>query len=296
MTHDVPPAPVGTVRPVMTWVPSADLTALDVAVAWHDALTDGRAGSSCLWTTRPLDRPVEHPAVDRLCWHVVDLPARIDRHLPVGDRRLPWSPWGWKSGPNRQFFTMLDRLAVEHDDDWVLLVEPDTYPIGDDVRGRVGDVIARHPTAWVIGGLPHPWTRPGLARTLWHHLNGAALYRVADPDFARFRATVWIPSLLSRIRSEPAYAFDCITDPAEQDVLSDPLAAAWRRDEDRFVATAGIVNASTLVVSPDRVGPLLAEVTAAVEEEGTAPWMLHAKGRPVVDLRRAAEPAGGSRS
>ncbi|MBU3701566.1 MAG: hypothetical protein FGM58_05920 [Acidimicrobiia bacterium] len=276
-------SPVGsgtsTVRPVLTWVPSADHGALDVAMRWHEVVTGSTLRASCVWTTRPLGGPLDHPAADELCWHVVDLPERLDRHLPNADGRAPWSPWGSKSGPNHQFFTMLDALGSEHPEEWVLFIEPDTHPVGDEVARRIGRLVGAHPDAWMIGGVPHPETRPSLSPDLWHHVNGAALYRVADPEFARFRDRVWIPTLLLRLRSEPRFAFDCATDPAQWEFLPSSLQNSWGAAASRFVRTAGIVNLSSMTIGLDRV-------TAALDDprrfEGcddrADPWMLHAKG------------------
>lgn len=267
------------VRPVLTWVPSHDHSALDLAMVWHRLLTDGSAGRTCVWTTRPLGEPIDHPAAAALCWHVVDLPERLDRHLPVADGRAPWSPWGPKSGPNHQFFTMLDALTTAHHEEWVLFIEPDTHPVGHDVAGSVGRVVRANPHAWMIGGIPHPNARPSLSRDLWNHLNGAALYHVADPEFARFRTRVWIPSLLTRLRSEPRFAFDCATDPAQWELLPSSLRSPWREAAPRFVRTSGIVNLSTLSIGPGQVAAALSDQERFARcDDRVEPWMVHAKG------------------
>jgi len=282
------------VRPVLTWVPSEDLTALDMAMDWHALLTGSVPGATCIWTTRPVNRRPAHPAVDELCWHVVDLPIRLDRHLPDADRRMPWSPWGSKSGPNHQFFTILDALPTLHDDDWVLFIEPDTHPLRDDAAACITALLTAHPEAWMVGGVPHANVRPFLARDLWHHINGAALYRVTDDGFARFRTEVWLPSLLLRIRAEPKYAFDCVTDPAQWMLLPSALRAQWERAAGRFVRTAGIVNLSSLSLSVGQVADALEDIDRWQGcEDRVAPWMVHVKGE-LMGIRDALVGSAGS--
>ncbi len=175
---------------------------------------------------------------------------------------------GWKSGPNRQFFTMLDRLAVDHGDDWVLLVEPDTYPLG----GAVGRTCGR-PRHGPPRRLGHRWAAPPLDPA------GARTLALAPPE--RCGA---LPGGRSRLRPIPDDGVDPVAPrptarragvrlrlhhrPAEQELLAGPLAAAWRQEAARFVATAGIVNASTLAIEPARVDALLAEVAAACGNGG----------------------------
>lgn len=277
-----------SLRVTMTWAPPDDPVALDVAVAWSDCLADGRGGVPvCIWTAHPVPPP-DHPAADRCCWHHLDLAPRVDRHASRRRPDLPWSPWGTKSGPNVQFFALLDAVAACHPEEWILYAEPDTVPVGPDPATPLRTVVARHPDAWVVGAHPHPRVRPDVADDLWHHLNGAALYRVGDPTFADFRTGVWMPSLLEHVRRDPEYAYDCVTDPAQWAALPPSLATAWRAEADRFVVTAGMVNASTLTLTPADVAGILADVElgAALDGEGTRPWLLHAKG-PILDAARA---------
>jgi len=279
------------VRPVLTWVPSDDYTALDVAMAWHELLGGSQFGATCVWTTRPLNGRINHPAFDELCWHVVDLPARIDRHIADANPRESWSPWGPKSGPNYQFFSVLDAQRMHHDEEWVLFIEPDTHPLCDDVNDRIDELVAAHPSAWMMGGIPHTRLRPSLASDLWHHVNGAALYKVGDRDFARFRQVVWIPSLLLKIRVDPRFAFDCVTDPAQWDSLPRLLRESWVAAAHRFMRTAGMVNLSSLTLSSTQVRTILEDSEWVIEcDDDAEPWMLHAKG-DLTDIRNLLTPA-----
>ena len=278
-------------RVTMTWAPVGDPGALDVAVLWSDRLAGAPGGPAvCIWTARAVDPP-DHPAATRCCWHSLDLAPRVDRHAAHRRRDLPWSPWGTKSGPNVQFFALLDAVTALHPEEWILYAEPDTVPLGPDAARHLSATLAAHPDAWVIGAHPHPRVRPAVDDDLLYHLNGAALYRTGDPEFAAFRTGVWAPSLLDRVRHDPEYAYDCVTDPAQWPSLPPALAAGWRARSARFVATAGMVNASTLTLGPDDVAGVLAdpEVVAAARSEGVRPWLLHAKG-PVLDAAARRDP------
>lgn len=289
MTAAAPPV----VRPVMVWVPETGTPPLDLALEWARRLrVDGAPDVvPCIWATRDTRAPVPHPYGGRVCWHDLDIPRRVDRHVPASHPDLEWSPWGTKSGPNFQFFSLLDAFPRVHDDAWALLLEPDTLPAVDDVAEQVARLVAAHPDAWIIGGQPHELAKPALARELRAHLNGAALYRVGSRGFAEFRTGVWLPSLLVLIQRDPAMAFDCLTDPSLQQRLPAALREAWARRQHHFVPTAGIVNVSSLELTRRQLVRLMSEpaLRDACDREGTRPWLLHAKGDvagALADLQR----------
>ncbi len=121
----------------------------------------------------------------------VELSAADDRYAsPLRFRPPGWRPLGLKSGPNLQWFLLLRALAGEGRGGWVLLIEPDTAPVGASVLSAVRGAIERHPDAWIIGARPHPNALPTLDPDLRDHLNGAALYHVGSPEFVEFLATV----------------------------------------------------------------------------------------------------------
>ena len=267
-------------RVVMVWAGTRDTQALRLAARWATLLSDGSTPPTvCIWSTKSTTTPSCLDEVD-LCWHHLRLPTRVDRHVHHAHPRLPWSPWGVKSGPNFQFFRVLDEFAAAHPHDWVLYAEPDTFPMGTDPALPVTQLLERHVAAWMIGGLPHPKTRKQLDVSMWRHLNGAALYKVGDSRFAEFRATTWIPSLLWKIRGFPEYAYDCITDPQQHVELPVRLAGSWAREASRFVPTAGIVNLSTQTLTQTDVAGLADDrwLQNRCADEETTPWLLHAKG------------------
>ncbi len=145
-----------------------------------------------------------------------------------------------------------------------------------------------------MGGIPHPRVRPSLASDLWHHVNGAALYKAGDPDFARFRQVVWIPSLLLKIRVDPRFAFDCLTDPSQWGTLPRSLCDSWSAAIERFVRTASVVNLSSLTLSSTQVRTILEDSEWVIDcDDDAEPWMLHVKG-DLTDIHHVL--AGANRS
>lgn len=267
----------GGLRAALVWPPGSGQAPLDLAAQWADLLHPGRP--ACVWEVVP-DGLAARPQDERFCWHALTVPSLIDRHVAASHPRLAWSPWGTKSGPNYQFFQVLDGIGAQHGETWTLLLEPDTHPLPGDAATTVRGLLDRHREAWMIGGRPHALVRPALAKDLREHLNGAALYRVASARFATFRAEVWIPSLVAMIQQDPISAFDCLTDPALQKRLPAYLQDAWHAVQHLFVPTSGIINVSSLELSALELRQVLADpaLADATRQEETQPWLLHAKG------------------
>lgn len=270
-------------RVTMVWAGTTNTRPLERAAEWARIFSpESTAPIACIWS--PLPKPTELDLLGcdpvQFCWHELSLPKRIDRHFAVAHPRLPWSPWGTKSGPNFQFFQVLAEFAEAHPHYWMFAAEPDTYPIGRNPTGVVLDLLERNPSAWMIGGYPHPSITPTLDPTMHRHLNGAALYGVGDPRFREFLVTSWIPSLLWKIRQRPEYPYDCLTDAAENANLPEILAQSWSEVQRRFVPTAGIVNLSSRSLSIAEARRLCTQdrLIRRCTEEQTSPWMLHAKG------------------
>jgi hypothetical protein len=280
----------GIVRPALVWHPGAGPEGLRRAIEWGAALQgcapdDIAAGSVCVWSPGPPDAASSTIPDDVrrvACWHTFDVPEVLDVHATRLAPGRPWTPWGTKSGPNIQFFSLIERWADAHDHPWVLLVEPDTYPMPHDVvRSEIGRLLEAHPDAWVIGAPAHPTARAVLPQAIGRHLNGAALYRAGDANFIRFVRRVWMPSLFTVTRDDPVLAWDCLTDPSTSALLQTSLRTAWEQAQHRFVATAGMVNLSTHALDDAGLAAALAhpELVERLRLEGARPWQIHAKGR-----------------
>jgi hypothetical protein len=271
-------------RLTMWWLTREGDASFDVLGRWVDALSNpaGPPIGACVWAVNASASDTSHPRAAEFCWHRHDMPRHVDRYTRVVHRGMPWSPWGTISGPNFQFF---DRLATSpslHPEPWALSVEPDTFPLHDDLRQDVTHLLDRHPQAWVIGATPHTWVREHLPPYLLNHLNGAALYHVGSKEFVSFGAEVWTPSLMALVRQSPTTGWDAISDPALQSRLPEQLRRAWAQEAHRFVSTAGMVNVSGMPMTPDRIGEILADpaLVEALAEEGVRPWQLHTRADP----------------
>ena len=283
-------ADIASFRLAMVIPPSAIPTALRVANLWVEALGTPRAEDAvsrrlCIFVVNG-DAARDEGRPSPICWHSVHVPRAMDRYLAIGGVKTPWYPWGTKSGPNHQFFSVLDQIRSEHPEPWTVLIEPDTFPVARDLQQLISATTRSATNAWMIGGLPHPMAQATLAPEIRHHLNGAAAYRTDSHDFAEFRECVWIPSLLELIRDRPTLAFDCLTDPSLQSLLTPSLAAAWAEVQPRFQATRSIVNVSNRRISRDVALRLVEEANDEMLSLPLRPkaWMIHAKGIDGFDL------------
>lgn len=190
--------------------------------------------------------------------HWVDsrLSSRANRYIADNTAVAEWNPWGYKSGPNSDFFGILDWCEGQGAE-WVLLAEADLIPVGHALNDRVRRILAATPTGWVIGAQPSDASKRLLDPRLHDHINGAAFYRVGSPEFGSFRRSVWIPSLLSLLKSFPFFAYDCATATGVWQLLPDELRSSWEENRNRFVATNLMINHSNLVINKAVVTSLL---------------------------------------
>jgi len=141
-------------------------------------------------------------SIDDLTFVPLHLAAEDDRY-ERGQHGDP-GDYGFKSGPNVQFFRGLDALTGQ--DDFALIVETDTRPIRRGWLSAARDLVDREGDAWVIGSVYR-----GPERTLHHtsrsHLNGNAIYAL-NQEFAEFRATCWEPLLKQFVKTRPYVAYD----------------------------------------------------------------------------------------
>lgn len=265
---------------------------LKVSSGWDRLLNTGAvSGGSkriCVWASNGVLATQGRSRLPWLCWHNTEVPKPLDRYVRLRRPSDGWSPWGLKSGPNFQFFRVLDGSATCHGETWLLLLELDTYPLNDPTSA-IEDAIVRDSGSWMIGGLPHPAASAQLHWRIKRHLNGAALYNVQSRDFSRFRRLVWLPSLLEGLRENEALAFDCLTSPEYWAVVSPELKDAWRQVHWRFTPNRGIVNLSNVMLNQRNLEHLLGQIELTPNSLGASPhpWMLHAKTDDPDELLRA---------
>lgn len=253
---------------------------MHVLKMWLDRLRPDMGGiNGCIY----LSGPARLSSSDcdlalEFCWHVLSTPDSLDSYAQHFSKRHPWTPWGTKSGPNFQFFEILNLAGTQHTETWTLLIEEDCRPKNDAPGLEILKDLELHENSWMIGGLPDPAIAPRLPHELRNHLNGAALYRASDHAFREFLTAVWLPGLLEMIALNERYAFDCLTSPEVFESLSPVLRSAWNSQRSRFTSVEGIQNLSTIEVDGATWLPTLPSNAHARESRKSTPWMVHAKG------------------
>jgi len=117
-------------------------------------------------------------------------------------------PYGWKSGPNKQFFTSLKKLIERKvPTRSVLLMETDAFPLADCWIDRINEELLSIGEFLVAGseyrGLSY------LPPDIERHLNGNAVYALAHPHFEEF-LRLWEAILLKALKKVPFHAYDVI--------------------------------------------------------------------------------------
>lgn len=239
-------------------------TSLDAA---HQ-LTKSLQAHVVLFVNRPSDRLRAILQASALTWVDLGLGGCVNRYIVDNAAIAAWNPWGYKSGPNYDFFAILDWCKTINAD-WVLLAEADLLPIGESLESRVSNLLSSAQGLWVVGAEPTTESKRLLDPRIRDHINGAAFYRVSSKEFGVFRRQVWIPSLMALIKYFPFFAYDCVTAPGVWDLLSDHLRDSWERHRLLFHRTELMLNLSNIKVSRDFV--------AARAAAPTAPLFIHAK-------------------
>lgn len=198
--------------------------------------------------------------------------ARHFRHIRVIDAGVPeefnfyhraeppgWKPqrfpYGWKSGPNIQFFRTLRHAELAGYAE-ILLIETDCCPLGADWARLIFEDAARRPGFWVMGSPFRGRSRVGPEIML--HLNGVAVYRTAELGFAAMLAE-WEARLLELCARHPETAYDCAQEmyywhklrPENWSRMSEADVHDYQHFRQMFVMTERIVN---LAGEPEREG------------------------------------------
>ena len=239
-------------------------TSLDAAHQLANALR----AHVVLFANRPSDRLQAILQASALNWVDLGLGSRVNRYIVDNAAIAGWNPWGYKSGPNYDFFAILD-WCQNNNADWVLLAEADLLPIGASVETRVNDLLSGAQDKWVVGAKPSTESKRLLDPRIRDHINGAAFYRVGSNEFGFFRRQVWMPSLIALIKYFPFFAYDCVTASGVWDLLSDHLRDSWERHRLQFHRTELMLNLSNIEVSR--------EFISALGAAPTVPLFVHTK-------------------
>lgn len=244
-----------------------------LVAAWREAFSDvfpSDGPNICVWVTGQDLAEVDLPGV---CSHLLPLPSVLDGYATSPLRKISWTPWGQKSGPNVQFFQILRLVGSLHATEWVLQLESDTVPVRkvseEDIPWVLNDS-----DNWVVGASTGHADHSSLSQATAKHLNGAAFYRVGDSGFMNFLETIWVQTLLYLLRYRPALAYDVLTSEALWSVLPVFLRESWRTNSHRFVVTSNMINLSNRKSVTRNPINQLAELS--VPQGGTAsPWFVH---------------------
>lgn len=180
------------------------------------------------------------------------------------DYTLAFSGKGSKSGPNEQFFELMEGLAQDYSG-FIFYMECDCIPLRAGWLDRVINTAAGDDESWIIGSYYRGIDR--LGNRFRFHLNGNALYRVGDSRFVDFLRNVWRPTLYTLIESvDSRFAYDIVLSYLFTGSDSISRNDAWKTFQEvghRFRASALIQNISAnLDNSRDDLPALIQNVLA----------------------------------
>ncbi|MDR5172036.1 hypothetical protein IHQ56_09420 [Methylobacillus flagellatus] len=179
---------------------------------------------------------------------------------------------GFKSGPNEQFFRLMDMHAGVGE--FIFYMECDCVPVQAGWLDRIIALAASDHESWLIGSYYRGIAK--LDKRFSRHINGNALYRVGSSEFMDFVRAFWHPRLHQVIESvDPRMAYDCLLSYIFTD--ADPFAAneAWQLLQEtghRFRATALIQNISA---AADAAREDIPELVLEIRQRHPETYLLH---------------------
>lgn len=189
---------------------------------------------TCMWLTGV---DASHHQDTRHCTHTLRLNPLIDGYQRQPHKRMTWSPWGHKSGPNFQFFRILNLAQQLHEEEWILQLELDTFPVRkvnpDDIPW-----VYQKEGPWVVGAKPAASMVRGLSPSTRDHINGAAFYRVGEERFQSRLLVTWALSLLDLLRGRPGIAYDVVNSPLVWGRVARDLRYRWKNSESVFSSSS----------------------------------------------------------
>ncbi|MGF1539104.1 MAG: hypothetical protein ACFCU5_01425 [Pleurocapsa sp.] len=114
--------------------------------------------------------------------------------------------WGYKSGPNKQFFQIIDRFTDDYP--YIFVMESDCFPLKANWLQRAIAITNSPEKFWVKGSI-YRGNSP-IAEFQQNHINGNAFYATGDRDFRRFVREIWQPFVLENTKNiDPKLSYDC---------------------------------------------------------------------------------------
>lgn len=178
----------------------------------------------------------------------VNIPEEINFYKREVDGTLDLDKfiYGYKSGPNYQFFRCMDILREEKLDH-VYMLETDCYPLAPDWIPRLFNSVSKQQQFWVLGS---PFVgQSKLDPAICLHINGAAVYSISSNGFLEM-IQEWEEIVKMQVKSLPYIAydwsFDCyyyeLVSRQNWDKLSSNLIQKYIEFKRNFIYTKLIIN------------------------------------------------------
>jgi hypothetical protein len=154
----------------------------------------------------------------------IAIPAEFNFYKRVDDGSLDLKRfiYGYKSGPNYQFYALMRRLISDGYRN-VYVCETDTFPVRADWANCLMNEAASQNDFWVLGS---PFLgRSKLDPSLALHINGSAIYALQSKGFVDFLSR-WESVLLNLVQEIPYVAYDWAMDYYFYNEIS---AKNWRK-------------------------------------------------------------------
>lgn len=177
----------------------------------------------------------------QIAFEYLDLQGEQDAY--IRDYTQPVGEFGYKAGPNNQFFQTLRR--VERYGRYTFLMETDCLPIRRGWLERLQELVDGSEPFWVMGS-PYRGLEK-LGKDYVRHLNGNAIYAVGDPAFQTFLTEFWEHHTWRLVRTkDKRFAYDCILEImfSESNIRDDAVMATWKSFAHNFRYTDFIQNIS----------------------------------------------------
>jgi hypothetical protein len=157
---------------------------------------------------------IEKYKVDQIFYriHIIDIAIPVDfnfyKRVDDGSLDLKKFIYGYKSGPNYQFYALMKRLITDGYRN-VYVCETDTFPVRADWANCLMKEAASQNDFWVLGS---PFLgRSKLDPSLALHINGSAIYALQSKGFIDFLSR-WESVLLNLVQEIPYVAYDWAMD------------------------------------------------------------------------------------
>ncbi len=113
-------------------------------------------------------------------------------------------PEGYMSGPNNQFFDIINKFSegMSH----IFLMEVDVVPLRANWLKHLQEIVKNPDPFWICGSI----YRGKAAIKATTHINGNALYNVGDSSFKAFFKEIFLPYFYRRIKENPRLPYDII--------------------------------------------------------------------------------------